>query len=147
VAPGWRAILFRDDDFDGDQLQVTADVPNLELAAGDATRAASTIARAPFGSSGPLGTETLAIQPASSARRVPGVYVPTQRRIRPRGGNPMSNDATIANQRQILANQRKILANQRRLEANQRKLDRLLANQKKLDRILANQKAILSKLS
>jgi hypothetical protein len=47
----------------------------------------------------------------------------------------MANDATVANQREILANQRKILA-------NQRKLDRVLANQA---RILANQKKILAK--
>jgi hypothetical protein len=59
----------------------------------------------------------------------------------------MANEATGANQKQILANQRKVLANQRRIEGNQRKLDRLLRNQQKLDRILANQKKILSRLS
>ena len=59
----------------------------------------------------------------------------------------MANDATVANQKQILANQRKVLANQKRIEANQRKLDQLLRNQKKLDRIIANQKRILSKLA
>ena len=34
VAPGWRATLFRDDDFDGDRLEVTADIPNLQLVTG-----------------------------------------------------------------------------------------------------------------
>ena len=34
VAPGWRAIVFRDDDFSGQQLEVTADAPNLLLVAG-----------------------------------------------------------------------------------------------------------------
>jgi hypothetical protein len=29
VAPGWRAVLYRDKDFRGEQLEVTADVPNL----------------------------------------------------------------------------------------------------------------------
>ena len=29
IAPGWRAILYRDDGFKGEQLDVTADVPNL----------------------------------------------------------------------------------------------------------------------
>ena len=59
----------------------------------------------------------------------------------------MSNDATAANQKQIISNQRMILTHLKRIEANQRKLDRLLGNQKKLDRIVANQRAILSKLS
>jgi hypothetical protein len=35
VAPGWRATLYRDDDFDGDQLQITEDTPNLKLSLGD----------------------------------------------------------------------------------------------------------------
>jgi hypothetical protein len=34
IAPGWRAVLYRDDDFKGDQLEVTGDVANLQLAAG-----------------------------------------------------------------------------------------------------------------
>jgi hypothetical protein len=58
----------------------------------------------------------------------------------------MSNDATAANQKQIIGNQRMILAHLKRIESNQRKLDRLLGNQKKLDRIVANQRAILSRL-
>jgi hypothetical protein len=29
VAPGWRAILYCDDDFDGEQLEVTRDIPSL----------------------------------------------------------------------------------------------------------------------
>jgi hypothetical protein len=47
-------------------------------------------------------------------------------------GEPMSNEATAANQKLIIANQKKILANQRRIEANQAKLDKVLANQKKI---------------
>jgi hypothetical protein len=35
VAPGWRATLYRDDDFDDDSLEITADAPNLQLVAGD----------------------------------------------------------------------------------------------------------------
>jgi hypothetical protein len=35
VAPGWRATLYRDDDFDGDQLSVTEDLPNLQQVRGD----------------------------------------------------------------------------------------------------------------
>jgi hypothetical protein len=35
VAPGWQALLYRDDDFDGDLLRVTQDVPNLTLSRGD----------------------------------------------------------------------------------------------------------------
>ena len=31
VAPGWRATLYRDDDFSGDRLEVTGDVSNLQL--------------------------------------------------------------------------------------------------------------------
>jgi hypothetical protein len=34
VAPGWQAILYRDDDFDGDRLRVTQDTANLTLAPG-----------------------------------------------------------------------------------------------------------------
>jgi hypothetical protein len=35
LAPGWRATLYRDGDFDGDQLQVNEDMPDLKLASGD----------------------------------------------------------------------------------------------------------------
>jgi hypothetical protein len=35
VAPGWRATIYRDDDFRDDALEITADVPNLQLVAGD----------------------------------------------------------------------------------------------------------------
>jgi hypothetical protein len=35
VSPGWRAVLYRDGDFDGDQLQLTEDTPNLTLSPGD----------------------------------------------------------------------------------------------------------------
>jgi hypothetical protein len=38
VAPGWRAVLYRDDDFDGDQLQLTEDTPNLQRAGGDCSK-------------------------------------------------------------------------------------------------------------
>ena len=34
VAPGWRVQIYRDDDFRGQSLSVTADVPNLQLVAG-----------------------------------------------------------------------------------------------------------------
>ena len=34
VAPGWRATIYRDDDFKGQSLQVTEDVPNLQLVSG-----------------------------------------------------------------------------------------------------------------
>ena len=34
VAAGWRATLYRDDDFHGDRLDVAADVPNLRFALG-----------------------------------------------------------------------------------------------------------------
>jgi hypothetical protein len=34
VAAGWRAILFRDEDFSGQRLEVTANVPNLQLVTG-----------------------------------------------------------------------------------------------------------------
>lgn len=32
IAPGWRAILYRDDDFKGERLEVSQDIPNLQLA-------------------------------------------------------------------------------------------------------------------
>lgn len=35
VAPGWRATVYRDDDFHGDSLELTADAPNLQLVPGD----------------------------------------------------------------------------------------------------------------
>jgi hypothetical protein len=38
VAPGWRVTLFRDDDFDGDRLEVSADIANLELSAGSCSK-------------------------------------------------------------------------------------------------------------
>jgi Peptidase inhibitor family I36 len=31
VAPGWRATLYRDDNYRDDSLDITADVPNLQL--------------------------------------------------------------------------------------------------------------------
>lgn len=34
VAPGWRAVIYRDDDYSGQSLAVTGDVPNLQLVAG-----------------------------------------------------------------------------------------------------------------
>jgi hypothetical protein len=34
VSPGWRATVYRDDDFDGDRLEVTGDIPNLQLVSG-----------------------------------------------------------------------------------------------------------------
>jgi hypothetical protein len=34
VAPGWRAVLYRDDDFEGQQLTVTTDVENLVFSPG-----------------------------------------------------------------------------------------------------------------
>jgi peptidase inhibitor family I36 len=34
VSPGWRATLYRDDDFDGDRLEVTSDISNLRLVSG-----------------------------------------------------------------------------------------------------------------
>jgi hypothetical protein len=34
VAPGWRATLYRDDDFNGDRLEVTGDIPNLQVVPG-----------------------------------------------------------------------------------------------------------------
>jgi hypothetical protein len=35
LAPGWRATLYRDDGYDGDTLDVTGDIANLQLAPGD----------------------------------------------------------------------------------------------------------------
>jgi hypothetical protein len=35
VAPGWRATIYRDDNFRDDALELTVDVPNLQLVAGD----------------------------------------------------------------------------------------------------------------
>jgi hypothetical protein len=34
VAPGWRAVIYRDDDYDGESVQLTADAPNLQLVPG-----------------------------------------------------------------------------------------------------------------
>ena len=34
VAPGWRAVLYKDDDFKGQQLTVTTDVENLTFSPG-----------------------------------------------------------------------------------------------------------------
>ncbi len=34
IAPGWRAVIYRDDDYDGQSFQVTGDVPNLQLVTG-----------------------------------------------------------------------------------------------------------------
>jgi hypothetical protein len=34
VAPGWRAILYRDTRYRGQSLELTADAPNLQLVAG-----------------------------------------------------------------------------------------------------------------
>ena len=38
IAPGWRAILYRDDGYKGEQLEITADVPNLTQAAGSCSK-------------------------------------------------------------------------------------------------------------
>jgi hypothetical protein len=35
VAPGWQAALYRDDNFDGDSLLVTEDIPDLRRTRGD----------------------------------------------------------------------------------------------------------------
>ena len=35
VAPGWTATLYRNTSYDGDKLDVTADIPNLQLSPGD----------------------------------------------------------------------------------------------------------------
>jgi hypothetical protein len=34
IAPGWRATLYRDRDYKGESVEVTADLPNLQLVAG-----------------------------------------------------------------------------------------------------------------
>ena len=34
VAPGWRAVIYRDSDYDGQSVELTADAPNLQLVAG-----------------------------------------------------------------------------------------------------------------
>ena len=34
VAPGWRAIIYRDEDFRGASLEIATDVPNLQLVSG-----------------------------------------------------------------------------------------------------------------
>lgn len=34
VAPGWRATVYRDDDYDGQSLELTEDAPNLQLVRG-----------------------------------------------------------------------------------------------------------------
>ena len=34
VAPGWRAIIYSRKDFQGESLEITADVPNLQLVKG-----------------------------------------------------------------------------------------------------------------
>ena len=34
VAQGWRAVIYRDTDYRGQALEVTADAPNLQLVAG-----------------------------------------------------------------------------------------------------------------
>jgi len=34
VAPGWRVQVYRDDDFKGQSLSASQDVPNLQLVAG-----------------------------------------------------------------------------------------------------------------
>ena len=38
IAPGWRAVLYRDDGYKGEQLEITADVPNLMQAAGGCSK-------------------------------------------------------------------------------------------------------------
>lgn len=38
VAPGWRATIYRDEDFKGQSLEVTGDVPNLQLVPGSCDR-------------------------------------------------------------------------------------------------------------
>jgi hypothetical protein len=38
VASGWRATIYRDDGYSGDRLDVTADVPNLQLVSGDCSK-------------------------------------------------------------------------------------------------------------
>ena len=34
VSPGWRATLYRDDEFDGDRLEVNGDIPSLQIVSG-----------------------------------------------------------------------------------------------------------------
>ena len=34
IAPGWRAVIYRDDDYKGQSLQLAGDVPNLQLVTG-----------------------------------------------------------------------------------------------------------------
>lgn len=34
VAPGWKAVIYRDDDFKGQSFEVTTEAPNLQLVAG-----------------------------------------------------------------------------------------------------------------
>lgn len=34
IAPGWQATLYLDSGYDGDKLDVTADIPNLQLSPG-----------------------------------------------------------------------------------------------------------------
>jgi len=34
VAPGWRAIVYRDDDYKGQSIEITAEAPNLQLVQG-----------------------------------------------------------------------------------------------------------------
>ena len=36
--PGWRATVYRDDGYDGDRLDVTSDIPNLQLVSGDCSK-------------------------------------------------------------------------------------------------------------
>jgi hypothetical protein len=38
VAPGWRARLYRDRGYRGDSLDITADVPDLQLAPGNCSK-------------------------------------------------------------------------------------------------------------
>ena len=38
VAPGWRATLYKDDGFKGEQLEITADVPNLTNRPGNCSK-------------------------------------------------------------------------------------------------------------
>jgi len=35
VAQGWRAVIYRDTNYRGDALEITADAPNLQLVSGD----------------------------------------------------------------------------------------------------------------
>ena len=36
VAQGWRAVIYRDTDYDGQSVELTADAPNLQLVRGRA---------------------------------------------------------------------------------------------------------------